>query len=224
MSSGFLAPAYSKPVDPNLLSEAAQSSALSPADSPWKYAVERYNSALIGGSKTTSITGSGGLEEFIKSTKQAQLTAQKTRSKALQKINAIIDRVSYYKGPIDSLTQTSQEAMFAWGSLKFLMEIVSSEKKVSDKLADAITDVVGIFGRCEIYARLFASSKRVIEGIGILYGDVLNLLVGATKYYGKSSVSKSFTFRAVFHLIRGVNLLPSSDSPSYHFPDELYFP
>ena len=82
--------------------------------------------------------------------------------------------------------------MFAWGSLKFLMEIVSSEKKVSDKLADAIADVVGIFGRCEIYARIFAGNKRVIEGIGILYGDVLNLLVGATKFYGKSGVSKLF--------------------------------
>jgi hypothetical protein len=143
MSSSFLAPAYSQPVDPSLLSETAQSSALSPADSLWKYTVERYNSVITSGSsKTIPVAGSGGLEEFIESTKQAQLTAQKTRPKALHKINVIIDRISYYKGPIDSLTQTSQEAMFAWGSLKFLMEIVSSEKKVSDKLAEAIADVV----------------------------------------------------------------------------------
>jgi hypothetical protein len=191
MSSPFLAPVFSQPTDPNLLSKAAQDSVLPPASSPWKYAVERFNSTLpANSSKTIPVTSSGGLEEFIASAMQAQLTAQKTRSKALDKINAIIDRIHYYKGPIDTLTQTSQEAMFAWGSLKFLMEIVGSEKKVSDKLAEAIADVVGIFGRCEIYARLFASNKRVVEGIGTLYGDVLNLLVGATRFYGKSSVSK----------------------------------
>ncbi|KAH8645584.1 hypothetical protein BGZ60DRAFT_424927 [Tricladium varicosporioides] len=215
MSSSFLAPVFSQPVDPNLLSKSAQEFSLRPVSSPWQYAVERFNSTLsINSPKAIPFTSSGGLEEFIASAMQAQLTAQKTRSKALDKINAIIDRISYYKGPIDTLSQTSQEAMFAWGSLKFLMELVGSEKKVSNRLAEAIADVVDIFGRCEIYARLFASNKRVIEGIGTLYGDVLSLLVGATRFYGKSGVSKSCASPKFWPYVR---LPPHPISYSYAF-------
>jgi hypothetical protein len=76
--------------------------------------------------------------------------------------------------------------------MKFLMQVVMSEKEISDKLAEAIADVVQIFGRCEQYRQLFAShDDRLLESIGVLYADVLNLLVRATRFYGKGGISKS---------------------------------
>jgi hypothetical protein len=104
-----------------------------------------------------------------------------------------VSRINLFSKPIDTFSQTNQELMFAWGMMKFLMQVVMSEKEISDKLAEAIADVVQIFGRCEQYRQLFAShdSDSLLESIGVLYADVLNLLVRATRFYEKGGISKS---------------------------------
>lgn len=93
---------------------------------------------------------------------------------------------------MDTFSQANQELMFAWGAMKFLMQVVMSEKEISEKLAEAIADVVQIFGRCEQYTLLFASHDRLLESIGVLYADVLNLLVRATRFYEKGGISDYF--------------------------------
>jgi hypothetical protein len=116
------------------------------------------------------------------------------RSKVLDRVNDIVSRINLFSKPMDTFSQANQELMFAWGTMKFLMQVVMSEKEISDKLAEAIADIVQIFGRCEQYSQLFSSHDRLLESIGVLYADVLNLLVRATRFYEKGSISKSVPF------------------------------
>ena len=44
---------------------------------------------------------------------------------------------------------------------------------------------------CEQYTQLFASHDRLLESIGVLYADVLNLLVRAMRFYEKGAISGS---------------------------------
>jgi hypothetical protein len=90
---------------------------------------------------------------------------------------------------MDVLSQTNQGLTFSWGTIKFLMQVVMSEKRVAEKLAQEIADVMQIFGRCEQYAELFPRHEMLIKAIGILYADVLNLLIGATRFCEKSGIS-----------------------------------
>ena len=118
----------------------------------------------------------------------------KKRSKVLNRVNDIVSRINLFSKPMDTFSQANQELMFAWGMMKFLMQVVMSEKEISDKLTEAIADIVLIFGRCEQYSQLFSLHDRFLESIGVLYADVLNLLVRATRFYEKGGISKLAIF------------------------------
>jgi hypothetical protein len=161
--------------------------------SPWELAIKIFNDSLTKDERKKFALDSCPhcpLEAFLQEVSAAQDEAQRKRSKILDRINTIVERVTLYSRPMDTLAQTNQELLFAWGTMKFLMQIVMSEKHTTDKLAQAIADVVQIFGRSEQYTVLFAGKRRVHEAIGILYADVLNLLVRSAKFYNKKGISE----------------------------------
>jgi hypothetical protein len=108
----------------------------------------------------------------------------------LDRIDSIVERATLYSGAMDIFSQTHPGLTFAWGTMKFLTQVAMSEKRVAEKLTQAVADVMQIFGRCEQYAELFPRHERLLEAIGVLYADVLNLLVRATRFYEKSGISK----------------------------------
>src|SRR5436305_711334 len=203
MHSTFLAPAFGKQPDYDLASASRQESQnevaslakqkIADSRSPWEMAIEIFNNNLPKDDKKQFSLDScpqSSLDAFMEDVSKAKNEAQKNRSRALDKINAIVERIAFYQRPIDTLAQTNQEMLIAWGTMKFLMHIITSEKKATDKLSEAIADIIQIFGRCEQYTILFSSHRRVIKAVGTLYADVLNLLVRATKFYKKSGISK----------------------------------
>ena len=206
MSSSFLASALTASFDQNIAAAASQAEEQkqdirsrqgSALRSPWERAVQTFNNSLTKDeTKKLSLEScpKASLESFIQQVSTAKETATKKRSKVLNRVNDIVSRINSFSKPMDTFSQANQELMFAWGTMKFLMQVVMSEKEISDKLAEAIADIVQIFGRCEQYSQLFSSHDRLLESIGILYADVLNLLVRATRFYDKGGISKSAPF------------------------------
>jgi hypothetical protein len=205
MASTFLAPALNGPLDYDLAGAAQQAHDQKAADlrdgkpvpsspTPWERAVEIFNDSLArGGNERFALEScpSTSLESFLQQVSVAKDEAQRKRSKALDRIDSIVERAILYSGPIDIFSQTNQGLTFAWGTMKFLMQVVMGEKRVAEKLAQAVADVMQIFGRCEQYVELFPRHEMLIKAIGVLYADVLNLLVRATRFYEKSGISKS---------------------------------
>ena len=171
---------------------------------PWEMGVEIFNNSLTKDeSKKLSLDScpQASLESFLLQVTSARDDAKRKRSKTLERIDFILEKLDLFRNPIDALSQTNQEFMFAWGTMKFLMQVVLSEKQAIDKLADAIADVLQIFGRCEQYTELFGQHEKLTETIGILYGDVLNLLVRATRFYEKNDLSEVISSTPVPALI-----------------------
>jgi hypothetical protein len=201
--SSFLAPALNASFHQNIVAVAAQVEEQrqdvvgrqgSPSRTPWERAVQIFNNSLTKDeTKKLSLESCprASLQSFIQQVSIAKETATKDRSKVLDRVNDIVSRIDLLSKPMDTFSAANQELMFAWGTMKFLMQVVMSEKQISDKLAEAVADVVQIFGRCEQYTQLFSSHERLLESIGVLYADILNLLVRATRFYEKEGVSES---------------------------------
>jgi uncharacterized protein YcgL (UPF0745 family) len=208
MSSSFLASALNASFDDNIAAAAALAREQkqevvdlrgTTLRSPWDRAVQIFNNSLTKDeTKKLSLEScpKASLESFIQQVSNAKETAKKQRSKVLDRVNDIVARINLFSKPMDTFSQANQELMFAWGTMKFLMQVVMSEKEISEKLAEAIADIVQIFGRCEQYMQLFPLQDRLLESIGVLYADVLNLLVRATRFYEKGGLSKCFHCRS----------------------------
>jgi hypothetical protein len=204
MATTFLAPVLNGPMNYDLAGAAQRAhdrktaelrygSAAPSLPTPWERAVKKYNASLSKDESekfTLESCPSSSLESFLEQVSAAKDEARRKRSKALIRIDSIAERATLYSGPMDIFSQAHPGLVFAWGSMKFLMQVVMSEKRVAEKLAQAIADVMQIFGRCEQYAELFPLHDRLLEAIGVLYADVLSLLVSATRFYEKNGISK----------------------------------
>jgi hypothetical protein len=217
MASTFLATTFGNNLDYDLASAAQQARDQkgptlptgkqgSLSRTPWERAVYIFNNGLTkdeGKKFALNSSPNASLEAFLQQVSVAKDDAQRRKSKVLERIDSILERVTMYSKPMDVFAQTNQELMFAWGTMKFLMQVVMSEKEVAEKVAQAIADVVQIFGRCEQYTELFGEHERLLEAIGVLYADVLNLLVRATRFYQKRGISEFVSlridFRSNFH-------------------------
>jgi hypothetical protein len=138
---------------------------------PWEIAIEIFNRSMTKDERkiiSLDTCPQASREAFVEEVLAAKNEAVRKRSKLLDRIDAIVERVTFYSKPMDVLSQASKEMMFAWGSLKFLMQVVMSEKQTSDKLSRAIAAVVQLFGRCELYYELFPGRQALVAAIGIL--------------------------------------------------------
>jgi hypothetical protein len=80
-----------------------------------------------------------------------QKEAAASRSKPVQHISMLLERINTYSSAMDVLAQSSKETMLAWGAMRFLLHVILSEKHASEKLCQAITDVVDKLGRFQGY-------------------------------------------------------------------------
>ena len=85
---------------------------------------------------------------------------------------------------METISQVNQEPLFCIGYDE--ISIASCHEREGDfgetcgSYSGCCTDI----GRCGLYTQ-FASHDRLLESIGVLYVDVLNLLVRAIRFYEK---------------------------------------
>jgi hypothetical protein len=173
--------------------EAVADSTQQAAARAWDIAVRIFNAELTKDDEKRVPLDSCpriNLQSFLDETSSAQKEAAASRSKSVQHISMLLERINTYSSSMDVLAQSSKETMLAWGAMRFLLHVILSEKHASEKLCQAITDVVDKLGRFQGYLELFPTNQRIIRQIGTLYAHILNLLIRATIHFEKSTPSK----------------------------------
>jgi hypothetical protein len=161
-------------------------------------------------------------EELLKTANEAKDRAESKRYRWTPTVRKIFQQINQYAVAGDTITQYNTEyASIAWGSFRFLLQVRNSitiphtpfstnralgqftleEGNTAEKLSETLDSLIQIIFRARQYAELFSTHSgsstsdvfvTLQDNLTRLYAEVLNVLVRATIFFKKGTLSTAF--------------------------------